>query len=142
MAAPRTPPGLGPRGRRLWKALTAHGPAVAEQEVALEACRTADRLEKYDALLSGDVVTWARLVVDLDSDTTYELRVTNVVNQANQGATLMKQLIAAVRVPDAATGAKPQQRGTPRGAYRVRGSAPADRSSSKPRSLTVVDDVG
>ena len=137
---PRTPPGLEARGRRLWKALTEHGASPAEQEVALEACRTADRLDKLDALLRGETDTWAKLVADLDSESTYELRVTGALSEARQQQNILKQLVAAVRVPDA-EGEKPQKRGTPRGAYRVRGAAPAERKSSAPR-LAVVDDVG
>lgn len=80
-----------------------------------EACRAKDRLDKLDALLRGDVDTWAKLVVDVNSDgQILELRLTQALTQANATANLMKQLLAALRLPDEATGKRPQYRG-PRG---------------------------
>lgn len=113
------PDGFGPGASALWsRIVTDHpgldGPQLAQLE---EACRAKDRLDKLDALLRGDVDTWAKLVVDVNSDgQVFELRVTQALAQANSTANIMKQLLAALRLPDAATGKKPQYRG-PRGAY-------------------------
>lgn len=55
------PARLGRRGAALWVAVTGGVDMrgkPAEVEILLEACRCADRLEKLDELLSGDVETW------------------------------------------------------------------------------------
>lgn len=114
MPAPRT---LGPAGKRLWKSIEDDHDLDASQLVQLEeACRAKDRLDQLDKILRADVDTWARLVVDINSDgQVYELRMTQALTQANATANLMKQLLAALRLPDPQTGKKPQFRG-PRGA--------------------------
>lgn len=116
-----TPTGLGPGGKALWKAIVGANELDAAQEVTLlEACRSKDRLDKLDELLRADVDTWATLHVDPRSEdgTIYELRITQALAQANTTANLLKQLLAALRLPDAATGKRPQQRGGARGAYK------------------------
>lgn len=121
MAAVRSPVGLGAGGRSLWRDVTKDHALDVQQRVQLEeACRCKDRLDKLDELLRGDIATWTDLVLDVNSETSYELRITAALTQANATANMMKQLLAALRLPDAATGAKPQQRGTPRGAYQPR----------------------
>ena len=116
MTAPRSPEGLRTGGRSLWRAITtAHEDLDAQQLVQLtEACRAKDRLDKLDELLRGDVDAWAKLTHDLRTED-YELRIDSALTQANATANLMKQLLAALRLPDAATGKRPQYRG-PRGA--------------------------
>jgi hypothetical protein len=52
----------------------------------------------------------------------YELKVDDALVKANATATLMKQMLAALRLPDAA-GKKPQNRGAARGAYAPGGAA-------------------
>jgi uncharacterized protein YbjT (DUF2867 family) len=102
----------------LWKAIVDAHELDACQRVTLEeACRAKDRLDKLDQLLRADVDTWAELVVDANSDgQVFELRVTQALSKANETANLMKQLLAALRLPDEA-GKRPQQRGGGRGAY-------------------------
>lgn len=119
-AAPRTPPGLGPGGRSLWKAVVdLHDLDPMQQVQLLEACRSKDRLDKLDGLLTGDVDTWARLTVDVESDDrVFEVRVTQALAQANATANLLKQLLAALRLPDEVTGKRPQVRAA-RGAYKA-----------------------
>jgi hypothetical protein len=128
-----TPRGLRAGGRKLWRAIDADHDLDAPQLVQLEeACRAKDRLDQLDLLLRGDVNTWSRLVVDIQSDgQVYELRMTQALTQANATANLMKQLIAALRLPDATTGKKPQRRG-PRGAQQP--SVPGGRVSSLDRA--------
>lgn len=117
MTTQRVPSGLGSGGRTLWRKITADHELDAAQNVQLEeACRAKDRLDKLDNLLRGDVDTWARLTVDINSDgDVYELRMTQALTQANATANVMKQLLAALRLPDERTGKRPQFRG-PRGA--------------------------
>lgn len=121
MAAPKIPTELSRGGRDLWKSITDDHDLDAPQRVTLlEACRAKDRLDKLDILLRGDADTWMSLAVDPTSSdgTIYELRITQALAQANSTANLLKQLLAALRLPDASTGKKPQQRGGARGAYR------------------------
>lgn len=117
----KAPTGLGAGGRSLWKSITeAHPDLDAAQLVTLlEACRAKDRLDMLDDVLRGDGDTWMKLYVDPRSEdgTIYELRITQALSQANATANIMKQLIAALRLPDVATGKRPQQRGGARGAY-------------------------
>ena len=115
-ASQRIPAGLGTGGRSLWKAVTDDHDLDAPQRVTLEeACRAKDRLDKLDEILRGDVDTWATLVHDLRTED-YELKIDGALSQANATANLMKQLIAALRLPDESSGKRPQRRG-PRGAY-------------------------
>ena len=128
MSNPRTPAGLADGGRTLWQGVTAQHQLDPLQLVTLtEACRAKDRLDKLDELLRGDVDCWARLVHDLRTED-YELRVDAALASANTTATLLKQLLAALRLPDAAgkrSGARP-----PRGAYAPRAEGGPARVSS------------
>ena len=130
MTAPRTPPGLGTGGRALWRDVVAvHTTLDASQQVQLlEACRAKDRLDKLDELLRGEVETWARLTHNLRTED-YELRIDAALSQANATANLLKQLLAALRLPDDVTGKRPQHRGA-RGAYKASGKSAKDRLKS------------
>lgn len=117
---PAAPTGLGTGGRALWKSIVEkHEELDGVQLVHLtEACRMKDRLDKMDEVLRGDVDSWMTLVEDVASDgSVYELRITNALSKANETANTMKQLLAAMRLPDADTGVRPQRRGA-RGAQK------------------------
>lgn len=133
MATQRAPSGLGAGGRALWRAVVEDHELDRVQMVQLEeACRAKDRLDKLDDLLRGDVDTWARLTVDISSDgEVYELRMTQALTQANATANMMKQLLAALRLPDEQSGKRPQHRGA-RGAYAPK--APSGKVSSLDRA--------
>ena len=107
---------FGPGGQRLWDAITAaHEELDAQQEVQLtEACRMKDRLDKLDELLRGDVGAWAT-IEDFDGRPSV-LVISSALDKANTTANVMKQLLAAMRLPDS-TGKRPQQRGGGRGSY-------------------------
>jgi len=115
------PAELDAGGSALWALTTEAHPSLdaAQSVTLLEACRAKDRLDKLDDVLRGDAETWMRLAPDPRSEdgTIFEVRITQALAQANATANLMKQLLAALRLPDAATGKKPQQRGGARGAY-------------------------
>lgn len=118
MAKPKVPTGLSAGGRALWRSIIDEHELDAVQLVQLtEACRAKDRLDKLDDALRGDGHTWMKLVEDFNSDQISELRITSALDKANTTANVMKQLLAALRLPDAETGARPQRRG-PRGAQR------------------------
>lgn len=110
------PTGLASAGRALWRAVSKAHDLDATQEVQLhEACRAKDRLDRLDMILRGEVETWATLVHDARTED-YEVRIDAALSQANATANLLKQLLAALRLPDERTGKRPQQR-PPRGAH-------------------------
>lgn len=88
------PAGLSVGGVALWHAVSGAHDLDATQEVQLlEACRAKDRLDRLDEVLQRDVTAPA-------------------LAQANATANLMKQLLAALRLPDVKTGVRPQYRGS------------------------------
>lgn len=115
------PEGLGTGGSRLWAEVTqAHELDEVQRVQLLEACRAKDRLDRLDDLLRGDVDVWARLVHRVNTDD-YELHIDKALDKANQTANQLKQLLAALRLPDEVSGKRPQRRGA-RGAYKPRGT--------------------
>lgn len=132
-AASKIPPGLGTGGALLWKTVSELHTLDALQEVQLlEACRSKDRLDKLDQLLRGEADTWCRLIGD-DVDGV-ELVIDKALDKANATANLMKQLLAALRLPDGVTGKIPQQRGGARGAYAAGGKSKGGTVSSIDRA--------
>lgn len=116
MAEWAIPKGLGDGGVELWTTVTeAHDLDITQVVQLTEACRMKDRLDKLDEVLRGDVDVWARLVHRTRTQD-YELRIDDAAKYANTTANHLKQLIAALRLPDDA-GKKPQQRGGARGSY-------------------------
>lgn len=108
-----TPEGLRSGGSALWFAIIEEHDLDATQLVQLEeACRAKDRCDFLDG----------RLRESMDS---------LVLKDANATANLLKQLIAALRLPDAQTGKKPQFRG-PRGAQKP--TVPGGKVSSLDRA--------
>lgn len=125
------PTGLDAGGRALWSAITDAHDLEAPQLVQLEeACRAKDRLDRLDLLLRGDLDSWLS-IQEFDDGRPAVLVISSALTQANATANLMKQLIAALRLPDAQTGKKPQFRG-PRGA--VAPQVPGGKVSSLERA--------
>ena len=125
------PEGLGTGGAALWDSIADAHELDAMQVVQLtEACRMKDRLDKLDRLLRGDVSAWAE-IVDRDGSPS-ALVINGALDKANTTANTMKQLLAALRLPDAA-GSRPQQRGGARGAYGAQ--TPGGKDSAKVSSL-------
>lgn len=105
---------LNAGGRRLWVSLLAQDAALGRvdnpaREVALEACRTKDRCDVLDAVCRSESVM-------IDNGRGLPIAHPAWV-EARQQANTLKQLVAALRLPDEATGKRPQVRG-PRGAYK------------------------
>lgn len=118
MSVLRTPSGLNAGGKALWRSVSEDHTLDSVQEVQLlEACRAKDRLDKLDALLRGDVDTWASLTHRVQTED-YELVIDKALDKANTTANMMKQLLAALRLPDEQSGKRPQQRGGARGSYK------------------------
>lgn len=111
-----TPAGLRQGGRKLWRSILEAHPELSEPKRVqlLEACRAKDRADQLDLILRGDADTWSRLVLNISGDV-YDLRIDAALSRANDCATMMKQLLAALRLPDE-DGKVPQRRGA-RGAY-------------------------
>lgn len=133
---PPAPPDLRAGGVYLWTdVVERHWPLVAAQLVQLhEACRMKDRLDALAPVLAGDVDTYARFIPDPQdpSGHTYKLVITPALSRANETAQGLKQLIAALRLPDE-TGKRPQRRGA-RGAQ-----APSVPGGKGPGSVSPLD---
>jgi hypothetical protein len=97
---------LGSRGQRLWDSLLAQDVSLGNEqnpmrEVALSAARTADRVEHLEDLAR----TTDPVVEGRGGPMIHPL-----LAEVRQQAQLLARLVAALRLPDKATGKKPQQR--------------------------------
>lgn len=122
MTTLREPDGLAAKGARLWADLTeAHEFGPADLVILEEACRIADRLDQLDGIVTGRSNFWARFRVNEAGD---EVRITvdAVLAEARQQAAILARLIASLRLPDAASGKRPQHRGAARGTYQKGGA--------------------
>jgi hypothetical protein len=97
---------LGPRGARLWASLLAQDATLEDEqnparEVAVTACRTADRLDWLEQMT-------------VDTEPVVEGRQGPMIHplfaEVRQQSQLFARLVAALRLPDEATGRKPQRR--------------------------------
>jgi hypothetical protein len=97
---------LGARGGRLWASLLAQDSSLTAEdnparEVALSACRTADRVDHLE-------------VMSAQVDPVVEGRTGPMIHpllaEVRQQSALLARLIAALRLPDEATGKRPQHR--------------------------------
>jgi len=132
MTTLRVPHGLDLKGAKLWKDITsAHALGPAELVILEEACRIADRLDGLNTVLTGEAENWLDLRnMKGRGDEIVEIVIDAALTEARQQANVFKQLVAALRLPDAATGAKPQQRGGARGAYKPSAAKSAAKVSS------------
>ena len=106
---------LGERGQTLWASLLEQHPSMSDPEkaVALEACRTADLIDRLEAIcrVSDPVIENERGTL-----------VTHpAIVEVRQQRQTLKQLVASLRLPDQATGKRPQVRSA-RGAYKTSGT--------------------
>jgi hypothetical protein len=97
---------LGARGQRLWDNLLGQDTSLEDEgnpmrEVALTACRTADRVEH----LEGLAATTDPVVEGRQGPMIHPL-----LAEVRQQSALLARLVAALRLPDDATGRKPQRR--------------------------------
>lgn len=104
------PAGLSAGGRKLWESLLAQDATLEDdlnpaRQMAVEACRTKDRLDLLDDVCRTEPVM-------LDNGKGQPVAHPAWVEARQQGNAL-KQLIVALRLPDRATGKRPQvQRGS------------------------------
>lgn len=109
--ASTTPDGLQSRGAALWSALgqTVGTPAG---ELALEACRIADRLDKLDALLRGD--RWVDLIQpDEDDSSTFVVVVDKAMAEARGQQTTLLAILVKLGVEKKAAGDGPPEEVSP-----------------------------
>lgn len=86
---------MGPRGRRLWAALCERVDGEHGRALLTEACRTADRLDRLDALLVGDESAWFRLRSDASAKMV-EVVIDAALAEARQQAMTFQRLIASL----------------------------------------------
>lgn len=86
---------FAPRGARLWAAYCERADGEAALALLEELCRTADRLDRLDALLSGDVEMWASLELR-EGREVYELQIDSALSEARQQANAFRQLWSAL----------------------------------------------
>lgn len=97
------PDGLGVRGTGLWRDLE----GATEQDgsariLIIEACRVADRLERLDEILRGDVDTWMqfklpRAAADGPDDGELVLHIDNALMEARQQQGVLRQILGQLR---------------------------------------------
>ncbi len=137
LATLRVPAGLAARGTKLWRELTKIATFNPAERVLLEeACRIADRLDKLDALLTGELEHWIDLRDMVGRPDAVEIHIDAAMSEARQQANVLKQLIAALRIPDDLTAKRPQQRGGGRGAY-----TPSPAKAASKAGLAVVSSI-
>lgn len=121
--AARRPSGLDARGSRLWDNLLGQDASLGDEtapmrEVALSACRTADRVDELERRAT-------------EVDPVVEGRNGPMIHplfaEVRQQEALLTRLVAALRLPDEATGKRPQKR-------QVRGTQQPGKVSSLDRA--------
>ena len=123
-----SPAGLSAGGRKLWESLLSQDASLSDdlnpaRQMAVEACRTKDRLDLLDEVCRNEPVM-------LDNGKGQPVAHPAWVEARQQGNAL-KQLIVALRLPDKATGKRPQGQ---RGSSPVRGTGANGSVSSLDRA--------
>jgi hypothetical protein len=121
---------LDERGRRLWDSLMNQDPTLLEEnnpqrEIALSACRTADRVDVLEH--------WAA-----DNEPMIQGRAAQSMHPAwaevRQQALLLARLVAALRLPDLATGKKAAARSGVRAMNQPERLSPLERARARAAS--------
>lgn len=112
-AAAKAPRGLSTAGRKLWASvLDTYELDQHEELLLLQACRTADRLDRLDDEASTAPVT----VTNYKGDQVPHPALT----ESRQQALTLARLLASLRLPSGDEQERPQRRGAARGPYGVR----------------------
>lgn len=97
--------GLGERGAALYASLAPAGTDVARAALALEAARTADRLDDLDQMIQGkgvmNLMMFRVLNKEIDEDYTemninVEVQIKSVLSEARQQGVALKGLLSAL----------------------------------------------
>jgi hypothetical protein len=89
---------FGPRGSRLWAAYCERVDGEAGIALLEEVCRTADRLDRLDAVLTGEVSTWLNLSETLPDSGEFRVYVDSALSEARQQGQAFSRLLAALPV--------------------------------------------
>lgn len=115
--APTHPPGLHRRGKELWDAL-GQQTGTAGGELALEACRLADRLNELDRIIAGKGVMQLMQFrldhIDWEDDTQHihvKVGFQSVLSEARMQQGAFKEVLKALRVITAAAPGAPAAAG-------------------------------
>ncbi|MGW3727316.1 hypothetical protein [Streptomyces sp. NPDC000851] len=113
VAVTPVPDGLDESGTRLWESVTdGFELDVHEQLLLLQACRTADLLDR----LSAEAARGRLTVRNAKGE-----EVTNpVITEHRQQSLVLARLLASLRMPSGEEDERPQRRGAARGTYGVR----------------------
>lgn len=91
------PDGLSERGAALYAGLTKGQSVTAAQDVlAAEAARLADRLELLDGVLRGDEATWGRIRLPRGDDGDLILVIDGALAEARQQANALRSILATL----------------------------------------------
>jgi hypothetical protein len=96
---------FGPRGARLWSEMNGDKLAGGQRVLLEEACRTADRLDRFNALEAGDLEALLRFRLS-DDGAEVTVTVDGVVSEARQQALALKQILAELRATTSPVGRK------------------------------------
>lgn len=111
LAAALKPKRLGPRGKALWLALTEDEEPDASRALLIsEACRMADRLDRLNAILSGDVDVWARIPLP-KYETELVLKIDSAATEARQTTSALRQVLNQLTAASSGAGSTPDQGG-------------------------------
>ncbi|MFD8453891.1 hypothetical protein [Streptomyces coelicoflavus] len=111
-----TPRELGESGARLWESVAEHYDLdVHEELLLLQACRTADLLDRLARRADGAELT----VVNAKQ----ELVTAPWITEHRQQSLVLARLLASLRMPSGEVEGRPQRRGAARGSYGVRQTA-------------------
>lgn len=114
VTAPVTVPRLGHRGRRLWRELTdGQDLRPADRLLIEEACRTADRLDRLDAILRGDEDAWLSLAAVTEDGNVVKVVVTGALVEVRQQQLALKAMLGELRQSRAAASKPPAGRPEP-----------------------------
>ncbi|MFG2870995.1 hypothetical protein [Streptomyces sp. NPDC048338] len=116
VAVTPTPGGLDESGTRLWESVAEPFDLdVHEQLILLQACRTADLLDRLSLEASRGRLTVRNAKGE---------EVTNpVITEHRQQSLVLARLLASLRMPSGEEDERPQRRGGARGSYGVRSVA-------------------
>lgn len=97
---------FGPRGERLMASLVTQDPTLEDvdnpmREVAISACHAADRVDQLEALCAVTPPVFEGRTGPITHP---------VFGEVRQQAALLARLVAALRLPDEASGKRPQKR--------------------------------
>ncbi|MDQ1205045.1 hypothetical protein [Microbacterium sp. SORGH_AS_0862] len=137
MAAARSNPhGLEARGLRLFKSIS-EGVKLSEPEIVnlVEACRLADRLEKLNALITGDADAWSYVKLPRGDGDPVEVIINDPMKEARQHAAALRSALAPFEVakPEQSVGEVPSNVAS----IKDKLTAPAGRTSSRSKRPAV-----